>query len=125
LMVRPDLEVSVLHDRNPIYVRLSDGGLRNGYTVKLLNKLYEPHAFKIGIDGLPGATLSIIGLEKEADPVVAVPPDDLQTIRLYVTLQKQGAAALSGDSTDFNIVVTDVASGERALHKATFRGPEQ
>ena len=58
LMVRPDLEVSVLHDRNPIYVRLSDGGLRNGYTVKLLNKLYEPHAFKIGIDGLPGATLS-------------------------------------------------------------------
>ncbi len=125
LMVRPDLEVSVLHDRNPIYVRLSDGGLRNGYTVKLLNKLYEPHAFKIGIDGLPGATLSIIGLEKEADPVVPVPPDDLQTIRLYVTLQKQGAAALSGDSTDFNIVVTDVASGERALHKATFRGPEQ
>ncbi len=125
LMVRPDLEVSVLHDRNPIYVRLSDGGLRNGYTVKLLNKLYEPHAFKIGIDGLPGATLSIIGLEKEADPVVTVPPDDLQTIRLYVTLQKQGAAALSGDATDFNIVVTDVASGERALHRATFRGPEQ
>ncbi len=125
LMVRPDLEVSVLHDRNPIYVRLSDGGLRNGYTVKLLNKLYEPHAFRIGIDGLPGATLSVIGLEKEADPVVEVPPDDLQTIRLYVTLQKQAAAALRGDATDFNIVVTDVASGERALHKATFRGPEQ
>jgi cytochrome c oxidase accessory protein FixG len=125
LAVRPDLEVSVLHDRNPIYVRLSDGGLRNGYTVKLLNKLYAPHSFKIGIDGLPRATLSIVGLEKEADPVVNVPPDDLQTIRLYVTLQKQGAAALPGDATDFNIVVTDVASGERALHEATFRGPER
>jgi len=125
LVVRPDLDVNVLHDRNPIYVRLSDGGLRNGYTVKLLNKLYEPHSFKIGIEGLPGATLSIIGLEKEAEPVVVVPPDDLQTIRLYVTLQKQGAAALKGNSTDFNIVVTDVASGERALHKATFRGPER
>jgi len=56
---------------------------------------------------------------------VVVPPDDLQTIRLYVTLQKQGAAALSGDSTDFSIVVTDVASGERTLHRATFRGPER
>jgi cytochrome c oxidase accessory protein FixG len=125
LLIRPDLDVNVLHDRNPIYVRLSDGGLRNGYTVKLLNKLYEPHSFKIGIEGLPGATLSVIGLEKEVVPVVVVPPDDLQTIRLYVTLQKKGAAALTGDSTDFNIVATDVASGERALHKATFRGPER
>ena len=46
LVLRPELEVSVLHDRNPLYVKLSDGGLRNGYTVKLLNKLYEPRSFK-------------------------------------------------------------------------------
>ena len=63
LMLRPELEVSVLHDRNPIYVRLSDGGLRNGYTVKILNKLYEPRSFKISLTGLPGAKLSIIGHE--------------------------------------------------------------
>ena len=48
LLLRPELEVSVLHDRNPIYVKLSDGGLRNGYTVKLLNKLYEPRSFSSG-----------------------------------------------------------------------------
>ena len=53
-MLRPDLDVNVLHDRNPIYVKLSDGGLRNGYTVKLLNKLYQPRAFSIGVAGLPG-----------------------------------------------------------------------
>ena len=41
LMLRPELEVSVLHDRNPLYVQLSDGGLRNGYTVKVLNKTYR------------------------------------------------------------------------------------
>ena len=46
LMLRPELEVNVLHDRNPLYVKLSDGGLRNGYTVKILNKLYEPRSFK-------------------------------------------------------------------------------
>ena len=42
LLLRPELEVSVLHDRNPIWVKLSEGGMRNGYTLKLLNKLYEP-----------------------------------------------------------------------------------
>ena len=39
LVLRPELGVNVLHDRNPLYVRLSDGGARNGYTIKLLNKL--------------------------------------------------------------------------------------
>jgi cytochrome c oxidase accessory protein FixG len=125
LLLRPDLEVSVLHDRNPIYVRLSDGGVRNGYTVKLLNKLYEPHSFRLGLRGLPGATLSIVGLERQTDPAVVVPPDDLQSLRLYVTLDKKGAAALSGEATDFSLLVTDVASGDRAEHKATFRGPER
>ena len=32
----------MLHDRNPPFVLLSDGGVRNGYTVKILNKLHEP-----------------------------------------------------------------------------------
>ena len=125
LLLRPDLEVSVLHDRNPLYVRLSDGGARNGYTVKLLNKLYEPHAFRISIAGLPGAKLSVVGLEHETEPVVAVPPDKLQSVRLYVTLDKQGVAALTAEATDFSVVVTDVADGTLAEHKATFQGPER
>ena len=76
LLLRPELEVSVLHDRNPIWVKLSDGGLRNGYTLKLLNKLYEPRSFKLGVRGLVGATLSVVGHEHETDPVVTVAPDD-------------------------------------------------
>ena len=125
LLLRPDLEVSVLHDRNPIYVRLSDGSIRNGYTVKLLNKRYEPHSFRLGLADLPGGTLSVIGLARQADPVVTVPPDELQAFRLYVTLDKKGASALSGEATDFSLVITDVASGDQAEHKATFRGSER
>ena len=66
--MRPDLEVSILHDRNPLYVKLSDGGIRNGYTIKVLNKLYEPHVFHLGVDGIPGAALTIVGHEKELSP---------------------------------------------------------
>ncbi|MGB2932083.1 MAG: cytochrome c oxidase accessory protein CcoG, partial [Methyloceanibacter sp.] len=125
LLLRPDLEVNVLHDRNPVYVRLSDGGLRNGYTVKLLNKLYEPRSFRLAVQGLSGASLSIVGLERETDPVVAVPPDNLQSIRLYVTLDKQGAAALEGEGTDFSILITDTVSGEGVEHRTAFRGPKR
>ena len=31
----------MLPDRNPLFVVLSDGSLRNNYTVKILNKLHD------------------------------------------------------------------------------------
>jgi polyferredoxin len=106
-------------------VKLSDGGVRNGYTIKLLNKLYEPHAFRLGVEGLAGATLSVIGHDNETDPVVTVPPDQLEQVRLYVTLDKKGVAALPGTATDFSFVITDIANGMRTEHEATFQGPER
>jgi hypothetical protein len=97
--------------------------VRNGYTIKLMNKLYGPRALSLGVEGLPGAKLSVVGLENETNPIVTVPPDELKSIRLYVTLDKQAVAGLGGVATDFDIAVTDVASGERLEHSAIFQGP--
>jgi cytochrome c oxidase accessory protein FixG len=123
LLLRPDLEVNILRDRNPLYVKLSDGGIRNGYTIKLLNKLYEPHSFRLSLAGLPGANFSIVGHEHEPDAAITVPPDELQSLRLYVTLDKKSVATLGGAPADFHLVVTDVASGNQAEHGLTFQGP--
>ena len=126
LLLRPDLEVNVLHDRNPIYVKLSDGGLRNGYTVKILNKAYEPRSFTIGVSGLPGATLSIVGHDKRADPVVTVPPDELQSVRVYVALDKGAVAALPDAAPPSSLSWSPMSSGATsAEHRATFQGPER
>src|SRR3546814_3266154 len=38
LATRSQWSMNVLHDRAPLYITLSDGSLRNGYTVKVLNK---------------------------------------------------------------------------------------
>ena len=42
LLTRDRLDVNVLHDRNPVVVQLSDGSIRNGYTIKVLNMKPEP-----------------------------------------------------------------------------------
>ena len=123
LLIRPDLDVSVLRDRNPLYVKLSDGGVRNGYTIKLLNKLYVPRPLGLGIAGLPGAKFNVVGLENKANPVVTVPPDELKSVRLYVTLDKQAVTALGGAARNFDIVVTDAGAGEHTEHSAIFQGP--
>ncbi len=120
LIMRPVLDVNVLHDRNPLYVKLSDGGVRNGYEVKLLNKQYVPRAFKLGLAGLPGATLQLVGHE---GGVVPVPPDQLQAVKLYVALDKAGVRALPAQATPFQLVVTDIATGASTEHDATFQGP--
>jgi cytochrome c oxidase accessory protein FixG len=125
LLVRPELEVSVLHDRNPIYVKLSDGGVRNGYTVKILNKAYEPRDFTLAVQGLPGATLSVIGQEKQAKPIITVPADGLQAVRAYVALDKPAVATLDGAASEFSFVVTGLDGVSSADHRALFQGPER
>lgn len=125
LMFRADLDMSVLHDRNPLYVKLSDGGIRNGYTIKLLNKAYLPRDFKVAVSGLPGAQLSVVGHEKDADPTITVPADALQSIRAYVALDKQAAAALPAEDTKFSFVITSDDGGTQAEHETTFQGPER
>jgi cytochrome c oxidase accessory protein FixG len=125
LLVRPELEVSVLHDRNPIYVKLSDGGVRNGYTVKILNKAYEPRDFTLAVQGLSGATLSVIGQEKQAKPIITVPADGLQAVRAYVALDKPAVAALDSAASEFSFVVTDLDGVSSADHQALFQGPER
>ncbi|MDJ0511937.1 MAG: cytochrome c oxidase accessory protein CcoG [Methyloceanibacter sp.] len=120
LMMRPVLEVNVIHDRNPLYVKLSDGGVRNGYEVKILNKQYVPRAFKLGVTGLPDATVQLVGHDSG---VVPVPPDQLKGVKLHVALDKEGVRALPDQATQFQFVVTDIATGETMEHNATFQGP--
>ncbi|MCJ7599784.1 MAG: cytochrome c oxidase accessory protein CcoG, partial [Methyloceanibacter sp.] len=123
--MRPHLEVSILRDRNPLYVKLSDGGIRNGYTIKVLNKLYEPHVFHLDVEGLPGAALTIVGHEKESEPTVTVAPDELQSLRAYVTLDKANAAQLRGGVGELSLIVIDIKTGDSVRHGFSFRGAPQ
>lgn len=59
LINRPSLDLTVLHDRNPLFVRLSDGEIRNGYEIKILNKTHEDKTYSLSVEGLDNATLKV------------------------------------------------------------------
>ena len=61
LVNRATLDLSVRHDRNPLFVTLSDGSIRNAYTVHLLNKRPEISAVALAVEGLPGAEVHTVG----------------------------------------------------------------
>ncbi len=119
---RTVLEINVLHDRQPLYVQLSDGGLRNGYTVKILNKLHEKRTFQLSTDGLEGAKIAIVGLDG-GNPKIDVVTDNLRALKVHVTVPEDELDDLAGASTPFQFVVTDTADGSKTYHEAAFMGP--
>lgn len=51
----PALEMYVVHDRQPLYVQMSDGSIQNGYTVKIMNKLPDELDVRVTVEGLDNA----------------------------------------------------------------------
>jgi cytochrome c oxidase accessory protein FixG len=121
LSSRVPLGLNVLHDRNPQYVLLSDGSIRNGYDVKVLNMTSAPRDVILSIDGLPEATLTSPNLAD--DPVeelrLAVEPDRVLAIRLYVKLP---AGSLE-QPEDFSIRVRSADGASEATTSTRFEGP--
>jgi cytochrome c oxidase accessory protein FixG len=120
---RARMDLLVSQDRNPVYVMMSDGQVRNGYTVKVLNKEARPRDFIISVEGLAGARMWE-ALDTRAEPAatyrVRVRPDGLETLHLYV---KAPPAVLEGDRADFRFVAAAVDGGERTAEDARFSGP--
>ena len=102
-------------------VLLSDGGVRNGYTVKILNKLHEPREFALAVRGLEQARLAVVGVD-EGSPI-RVTTDALRELRVLVTVPPGALAKLEGAGTSFALVVRDLASGQETARTTQFQKP--
>jgi cytochrome c oxidase accessory protein FixG len=122
LATRRTEAISVIHDRNPIFVRLADGELRNGFTVRILNKLLEPRNFELTVEGLSDLDLRVPGIESTKGRTVVVPigPDETHEVRVLVSTYQRLAPAASVPLT---FRITDVATGRQVGAIDYFRGP--
>ena len=117
LASRTELELNAQRDRNPNFVRLSDGGVRNGYNLKVLNKADEARVFDLIIEGDPAFQVRVLGAD-DADPLALhVAADQTQDFVLYLTLPPQ-AVDLAQEPLTFRVV--DRASGETAISPSVF-----
>ena len=123
LATRDRLDLSIGHDRNPTFVRLADGDIRNGYTVKLLNMEARPRRFSLAISGLKGASMheALGSREERSTLVIAARPDGLETLHVYVRAPR---AALDGERTDFRFELREIDGGEATSETTYFSAPE-
>jgi len=85
LLYKPTLEVSAIPDRDPIFVRLSDGSIRNGYSIKIVNKTHERKTFALKILHPAEASAKIVNADLEN---LVVDHDEAVTFKVFVTLPK-------------------------------------
>ena len=119
LATRSSMGISALHERSPLFVTLSDGSVRNDYTVRFLNKAGLPRSFALEVLGLPAAEIRASGIERGADGklIVEVGPDQTREVRVSVQVP---AAKLPKEVTDIEFRASDVATGQTALVRDHF-----
>lgn len=111
LATRRTAEMSILHDRAPLFVTLSDGSIRNAYTLRLLNKRPDSRPFALMVSGIPGIRIETVGTAATADlrPIVTVEPDSSREVRALVTVP---AGTRIDKSQSITFTASDLFAGE-------------
>jgi cytochrome c oxidase accessory protein FixG len=123
LTTRSSIDVNVLHERNPLFVQLSDGGVRNDYTVRLLNKGGQ-RSFALDVSGLPGAIVHVSGIERGADGRLIVDVGQDQTRELRMSVQA-ASAMMPPSAVNITIKATDLSTGQTAVTADHFVPPNR
>ena len=111
LGARTRLDLNVQHDRNPVYVQLSDGSIRNNYTVKVRNMETRPRDVELVVTGLPGASVWTADTDRvdgKTTVDLRVAPDSIQKVRLFVA-----ASAKGPERADFSISAKAKSGNEK------------
>jgi cytochrome c oxidase accessory protein FixG len=98
LLTRSTIELDVIRDRNPNYVTLADGSVRNAYTLKLMNRAKAPRDLVLSLEHLKVEKVNVIGVGVVRLPVrLRVDADKVRTVRVLVTVAKGDVHAGSQD----------------------------
>ncbi|MEI6418023.1 MAG: 4Fe-4S dicluster domain-containing protein, partial [Sphingomonadales bacterium] len=124
---RSRLAIDAAQDRAPIAITLSDGMVRNGWTLKFRNMESRPRTVRLALAGLPGAQMWSDASSRAAAGTsmqVRLAPDATTRLHLYVA-----APVAAPGTTDFRLAATplDATPGSRearvAVRQLTFERP--
>jgi len=119
---RANVEISVIEERNPLFVKLSNGGIRNAFTLKILNKTHDRQTFRIVVGGLEAPEITVLG-QQVADTPVAVDPDAVRAFKVFVTVPAGARGQLKSAATPLRFEVVNLATGGRVVRETSFRSP--
>jgi cytochrome c oxidase accessory protein FixG len=119
---RDRLELSVLQTRNPLWVRLSDGTIRNGYQIKIRNLEARPREVELRLSGIEGKLWAEGGESARSGDALRIrlEADKVAKERIFVAAPEAGP-----QRTDLSFAIRALdAEGETARTASFFERPE-
>ncbi len=121
LFLRSPIDMNVTPVRNPTYVVLSDGSIRNAYDVRLRNKGGDDTAYLISVTSDARLKISLEGQEGLS---VTVPANETLSQRVYLTAEA-GTVAVAQDRTSARLWVEESGTSNRVHQDTVFNGKAQ
>ena len=124
LGTRTHTDLTVSPERNPPFMLLKDGSVRNAYTLRLRNMESRPRDMEVALIGLPqGAVMwtEAVSMDDAAPAqVIAVPANETKVVRAYVMLPASASASVGAFS--FRLTSLD-EQRETDIAETTFAMP--
>ncbi|MEM9043620.1 MAG: cytochrome c oxidase accessory protein CcoG [Pseudomonadota bacterium] len=118
LFMRDTIDLTIRHDRNPIFVTLSDGSVRNGYEVRIQNRNPDPNIFRLSAETEAGyVRMTVQGQDAAA---IQIPADQTRKLRVYLTTP---AGANLPERIPVTLWVENLMTRERSTYITHFQGP--
>jgi cytochrome c oxidase accessory protein FixG len=118
LFLRTDIDLNVTPVRNPTFVTMSDGSIRNTYDIRVLNKQAEDAVFYLSVTSDKALQISLEGTQ---DLTMTVKANEQKNQRVYVVAAPNTPAA-KADRTDLRLWVQQEGSSSRTYHDTIFNG---
>ena len=119
LFLRDTIDLTVRHDRNPVFVTLSDGSIRNTYEVRVQNRNAEPNIFRLSAAAGPYLRLTVQGEDAAA---ITIPADETRKLRVFLTAP---AGTEMAEREPVRLWIENLMTRERSPYDTHFQGPEK
>ena len=113
---RSDTEVSVQQVRQPLYVMLSNGSLRNRYLIHIVNKTESDQIYTIDVDGISPRSLDMRFFK-----AVSIKAGKGLSVNASVNLSAEDASKVR----EFNFLITQASTQKVIKVETNFNSPRE
>jgi polyferredoxin len=118
LLTRHTIGVNVIRDRAPLFVTLSDGKVRNAYTLKILNMSGADRNVAVSVEGIKDGQMEAeTGKIENNEVLMETKPNKVSVVRMFMVAEPDEQSA---KSVVIKVKVRDLKTKETATSKSVF-----
>lgn len=128
LIMKPKFEAEIAPERNPAYVKLSDGSIRNDYVLKIFNKTYKAVEFELQLatdkntdSNKPSQQLVLQGANRNQESQkILVEANSMRQFKIYLIANQKIIDNLKDDISVAELVLKNVSEGSKIRLQTVF-----